>query len=108
LRGSGPVFGPRIGLAVALDAAQPARGAGAFLAVLDGGAFGRVALRSRGAAPDLAVVGHRERAALPRGHAEDDLAVFRGAALERGFVGPRLRGLVPARAVAPARAVMRE
>ena len=73
-----------------------------------GGFFGLLALRPRRAAPDLPVLGRRDRAALAGLGAEDDLALVRGATLQSGFLGRLFVRFVPAGAVFAGRLVIGE
>ena len=81
---------------------------GAFLATLDRGQLRGGTRRPRGAAPDLAVIGHRDGPAQLRTEPKDYLAGRRVAALDRGIVGLLLVCLVPAEAVFAAGLVMGE
>src|SRR5205823_14958936 len=72
---------------------------GALLAALDRGELRGGLCRSRGAAPDLAVIGHRDGAALLRSDTENHLAAGRVAVLDRDILGLFLVRLVPAEAV---------
>src|SRR6185436_21177472 len=98
--GAAPAGQRPTGLTVALRAAQPALTGDAFLAVLQRGKLGLVALCSGRASPRLPVQGHGNRAALVRTGAENDLAAHLVAAFERRFVGTRWRIMVPAQAEA--------
>src|SRR5690349_6900231 len=82
-----------------------AGGAGPFLAIRGRGFFGLLALRPLRAAPGLAVVGGRDRAAFGGSGAKDDLAFLRRAALQRLRLGLLIGRLVPARTVVAGRLV---
>ncbi len=86
-------------LLVALGALHRALDLGALLAALDRRELGGGFRRPRRAAPDLAVIGQRDRAALLWMDAENDLAARRIAVLDRGILGLFLVRLVPAEAV---------
>src|SRR4029450_14157680 len=70
-------------LLVALGAFHRALNLGALLAALERGELRGGLCRSRRAAPDLAVIGQRDGAALLRSDAENDLAAGRVAILDR-------------------------
>src|SRR3954469_14099229 len=76
-----------------------ASGAGPFFATRGGGLFGVLPLRPPRAAPSLAVVGGRKRAAFAGSGAKNDFAFVRRAALQRRLFGLLIGRLIPARAV---------
>src|SRR5205823_6498540 len=81
---------------------------GALLASLDRGELRGGFCRSRRAAPDLTVIGHRDGAALLRSDAENHLAARRVAVLDRRILGLFLVRLVPAEAVFAGSFIARE
>src|SRR5947209_17099118 len=86
-------------LSIALGALHRALNLGALLASLDRGELRGGFCRSRRAAPDLAVIGHRDGAALLWTNAKHDLTRSRVAVLDRRILGLFLVRLVPAEAV---------
>src|SRR5215207_11683724 len=83
-------------------------GIGALLAAVERRFFGRLLLRPRRAAPDLAVFRRGDRAALAGFGLEHNLAFLRGAAFDRRLLGALFVLLVPAVAVFAGRLVTRE